>query len=231
MTPGIQRTRWHPTTQRLLQSASAHPLDSITLPFLLARTVPASARTWSQNQQLSSTCSHGFCRSSLAHSPSQPSRTCIRYRLISCTPHPVGSGGPGQTWWSVSNFSRYSIILTPYCRPTVGKPNQGHDSAEQPSQTLNEIVAAFKPSTTSRPEVAHSVLRTGSVPPLPLQSQPRPAKTLPSHWLMDSPDGPPSPQPAGEAVCTPTWRTTRRTTLPWEKGKCQKSSHLRAEGR
>lgn len=57
--------------------------------------VNASARIWSQNHRVSCMCSHGFCRSALTHSPSQPSRTCIRCGSGSGTPHPVGSGWPG----------------------------------------------------------------------------------------------------------------------------------------
>lgn len=75
-----------------------------------------------------------LCRRTLTYPSSQPSCTCLRCRSSSRPPHPVGSGRPGQTWWSVSNHFQYSIFLTPHRRPTMGEPNQEYDSSEQPSQ-------------------------------------------------------------------------------------------------
>jgi len=93
-----------------------------------------SARTWSQTQQASCMYPTVYADPPSPIPPQQPSCTRFRRGSSSCTPYTVGSGRPGQTWWSVSEVSPWSIILTPYRRPAMGKPNQEYDPAEQSSQ-------------------------------------------------------------------------------------------------
>ena len=84
-----------PVTRRFHPLQTPHRWEHLHLRPLPSGKVDASARTWSQNQQVSCMCSYGLCRSTFTHSPSQPPRTCLRCGSSSRTPHTVGSGRPG----------------------------------------------------------------------------------------------------------------------------------------